>query len=168
MSNREDAMISVLFVCLGNICRSPAAEGVLRHLVEKDLPGTGIHIESCGLGDWHKGSLPDERMRQAAQNRGFTLVSRAQKIHPSFFDRFDLILVADLKVLNDLYHYAVTPAYKAKLHLITHYSPSYRDQEIPDPYYEGEAAFEHVLNMVEDSCQGLLDHLKNVPRQARL
>ncbi len=91
---------------------------------------------------------------------GFILVSRAQKIHPSIFDRFDLILVADHKVLNELYQYATTPAYKAKLKLITHYSPAYRDQEIPDPNYEGEAGFEHVLNMIEDSYQGLLDHFK--------
>lgn len=149
---------SILFVCLGNICRSPAAEGVLRHLAEKE--GVKVHIESCGLGDWHKGSLPDARMREATKNRGIILTSRAQKIEPEFFDRFDLIFVADHKVLNELYKYATTPEYKAKMHFITHFSPSFHDQEVPDPYYQGEAGFEHVLDMLEDSCQGILDYIK--------
>lgn len=153
-------MKSILFVCLGNICRSPAAEGILRHMLKDDVIGKNIHIESCGLGDWHVGKLPDDRMREAAKNRGFILASRAKKVDPSFFDRFDLILAADHKVLKELYRYAATPEAKAKLHLITHYSSCYRDEEIPDPYYQGEAGFEHVLDMIEDSCHGLIQHLK--------
>jgi protein-tyrosine phosphatase len=153
-------MVSILFVCLGNICRSPAAEGVLRHISLKDEQSLELHIESCGLGDWHAGRLPDERMREAAKKRGVILSSRAQMIRSEFFDRFDLILAADNKVLNELYRYALTPDHKAKLHYITHFSGSYKDQEIPDPYYEGEAGFEHVLDMIEDSCEGLLQHLK--------
>lgn len=154
-------MSSILFVCLGNICRSPAAEGILRHMVENDPAMKSIHIESCGLGDWHTGSLPDERMRQAANKRGITLMSRAQKVHPKFFDQFDLILAADHKVLNELYRYALTPEAKAKIHLITHYSKCYKDEEVPDPYYQGEAGFEQVLDMLEDSCEGLVEHLKS-------
>lgn len=153
-------MVSVLFVCLGNICRSPAAEGVLRHLAYKDENKIELHIESCGLGDWHTGSLPDERMRTASKNRGVVLSSRAQKFLPSFFDQFDFILVADNKILNELYRYAAKAEHKAKIHMITHFSLLYRGQEIPDPYYNGEAGFEHVLNMIEDSCEGLLQHLK--------
>ena len=151
-------MKSVLFVCLGNICRSPAAEGILKHMAQKE--NFELHIESCGLGDWHQGHLPDERMREATQNRGITLHSRAQKIQPEFFDTFDLIFVADNKVMKELYKYAVLPDHKNKLHLITHFSGSYRNEEIPDPYYEGEAAFERVLDMLEDSCSGILAHLK--------
>lgn len=152
-------MVSILFVCLGNICRSPAAEGMLRHMAQKnDLE---LHIESCGLGDWHLGRLPDERMREASKKRGIILSSRAQVFHPTFFERFDLILVADNKILNELYRYVTTPDSKAKIHFITHFSGCYKDQEIPDPYYQGEAGFEHVLNMIEDSCEGLLEHLKN-------
>lgn len=151
-------MASILFVCLGNICRSPAAEGVLRHMAQKEnLP---LHIESCGLGDWHTGKLPDERMREAAKSRGFILASRAQKVSPSFFDKFDYILAADHKVMNELYKYATTPDYKAKMHMITHYSKLYKDQEIPDPYYDGEAGFEHVLDMIEDSCEGILENIR--------
>lgn len=149
---------SILFVCLGNICRSPAAEGILRHLAQKE--GVEVHIESCGLGDWHKGNLPDERMREVLKNRGVFLTSRAQKIQPEFFNRFDLIFVADHKVLNELYKYADKPEYKAKMHFITHFSTAFYDQEVPDPYYEGEAGFENVADMLEDSCKGIITHLR--------
>jgi protein-tyrosine phosphatase len=149
---------SVLFVCLGNICRSPAAEGILRHLAHKE--GLDIHIESCGLGDWHAGNLPDERMREASKNRGYTLSSRAQIIKPEFFDSFDLIFVADQKVLKELYKYAEKPEQKAKIHFMTHFSSAFKGEEVPDPYYEGEAGFERVLDMLEDSCEGIIGHLK--------
>lgn len=157
--SKGEIMKSVLFVCLGNICRSPAAEGILRHMLKNKHNIDNIHIESCGLGDWHTGKLPDERMRETAKKRGIFLSSRAQKIEPSFFDRFDLILVADNKVMQELHRYALTPETKAKLHFMTHYSPCYRDQEIPDPYYQGEAGFEHVMDMLEDSCEGLINNI---------
>ncbi len=153
-------MVSVLFVCLGNICRSPAAEGILKHHVVNDSSGIEVHIESCGLGDWHLGNLPDPRMRDAAKNRGLILTSRAKGFHPDYFDRFDYILVADHKVLNELYGRTSKPEHKAKMHLITHYSTTYRDQEVPDPYYDGEAGFENVMDMLEDACAALLAHLK--------
>lgn len=164
MCNKELEMKpSVLFVCLGNICRSPAAEGILRHLAKNE--DIDIDIESCGLGDWHAGSLPDERMREASKNRGFLLTSRAQKIKPEFFDRFDLIFVADQKVLNELYKFAEKPEHKAKMHFITHFSTAFKGQEIPDPYYQGEAGFEQVLDMLEDSCEGILAHIKKKPHK---
>jgi len=151
---------AVLFVCLGNICRSPAAEAILRHLAENE--NVNVHIESCGLGDWHEGSLPDERMRGASKNRGFILSSRAQKIQLEFFDKFDLIFAADHKVLNELYKFADKPEHKAKMHFITHFSKAYKDLEVPDPYYGGDAGFENVLDMLEDSCEGILKHIKKV------
>lgn len=153
-------MKSILFVCLGNICRSPAAEGIFRHLVEQESMMEAFHIESCGLGDWHIGHLPDERMREAAKSRGYLLSSRAQKMDPTFFERFDLILVADHKVMKQMYHLTNEPAHKAKIQLITHFSTTYRDLEVPDPYFNGEAGFEHVMDMLEDSCQGLLTYLR--------
>lgn len=153
-------MASILFVCLGNICRSPAAEGILRHMIQQQAQDLDVHIESCGLGDWHKGRLPDERMREAAKKRGYFLTSRAQKIDSSFFDRFDLVLVADQKVLNEVYQHAKSPEHKAKIHLMTRFSTAFRDQPVPDPYYEGDAGFEHVLNMIEDACEGLVEHLR--------
>jgi protein-tyrosine phosphatase len=155
-------MTAILFVCLGNICRSPAAEEIMRSIIKENAREIkdDFRIESCGLGDWHKGHLPDERMRDAAKNRGYILASRAQEFQPVFFDDFDLILVADHKVMNELYRYAASPDYKAKIHLITHFSACFTDQDVPDPYYQGKAGFEHVLDMIEDSCTGLLDHLK--------
>lgn len=149
---------SILFVCLGNICRSPAAEGILRHLAKKE--DIDLNIESCGLGDWHEGSLPDERMRETSQKRGILLTSRAQKIQPEFFDRFDFLFVADQKIMNELYKLASKPEHKAKMHYITHFSTAFKDQEVPDPYYEGEAGFEHVMDMLEDSCKGILESIK--------
>lgn len=153
-------MVAVMFVCLGNICRSPAAEGVLRHLASKH-PDADIHIESCGIGDWHVGQLPDERMRDAAKSRGLVLASRGQQFKPEFLDKFDYILAADKAVLRDLYFHAKSPEHKAKIHLMTEFSSCYKGQEIPDPYYGGDPGFERVLDMLEDSCEGLIEQIKN-------
>lgn len=153
-------MVEILFVCLGNICRSPAAEGVLRHMAAKNPKGKNVNVKSCGLGSWHVGQLPDSRMQDVAKRRGLTLSSRAQQFRPEFFDRFDYILVADNEVMSVLYQYAATPEHKAKLHLITEFSSSYKGQEIPDPFYGNDASFELVLDMLEDSCEGLLERIR--------
>lgn len=153
-------MTAVLFVCLGNICRSPAAEAILRHQAIKDERTKELHIRSCGLGSWHLGHLPDARMQEVAKRRGINMFSRAQQFQAEFFDRFDYILAADNEVLNVLYQYAPNPEHKSKLHLITAFSSSYKGQEVPDPYYGGEAGFELVLDMLEDSCEGLLQQIK--------
>jgi len=151
-------MVSVLFVCIANSCRSPAAEGILRHLAQKE--GLELHVESCGVGDWNIGDLPNEKMREATKSRGIILSSRAKKIRPSYLDSFDFILAADKSVINELYRYAVTPEHRNKIHLITHFSSVYPDQPIPDPYYGGEAGFENVLDMIEDACHGFIKHIK--------
>ena len=151
-------MVSVLFVCLGNICRSPAAEGVLRHLAEEQGYANDLQVASCGIGDWHVGEPADYRMRSAAKSRGVTLDGKAQKFLLSFFDTFDHILVVDEKMLKDLFALA-PPSAHPKLNLITHFSPKYKDQPIPDPYYGGEAGFANVLDIIHDSCKGLLMHI---------
>ncbi len=156
MSNKSH---SILFVCLANICRSPAAQGTLLHLAKGTELEELIYVESCGLGDWHQGKLPDQRMREAAMQRGIALASRAQGIQPDFFYRFDYILAADHSVLNQLYDLASSPEHKAKIHLITKFSRSFPNEEIPDPYYEGQMSFDLVLDMLEDSCKGLLEEL---------
>lgn len=150
-------MTKVLFVCLGNICRSPAGEGMLRHLAGQN---SNLHVESCGLGDWHIGELPDKRMREAAKERGIQLTMRAQQIDPSHFDEFDYILGATQEIVGDLFFYAKTAEHKSKVHLMTAFSGTYHNQDVPDPYYKGIADFELVLDMLEDSCLGLLEEIK--------
>jgi protein-tyrosine phosphatase len=152
-------MVAVLFVCLGNICRSPAAEGILRHKHGQRSSPIELHVASCGVGDWHVGQMPVETMRQAAAKRNVVLAGRAQKFDPAFFEQFDLILAADQSVLNVLYELSKSPEHKAKIRLITDFSSSYHREEIPDPYELPEGAFELVLDMLEDACDGLIEHL---------
>lgn len=157
---------SFLFVCLGNICRSPAGEGILLNLAKNRGCLEQLHVESCGTGDWHLGRLPDARMSRAAKKRGLSLTSRAQQFKQSFFDRFDYILAADQSVLEDLKLLSRAQEDRDKIFLMSRFSQKYRDQDIPDPYYGGESGFEHVLDMLEDSCEGILDHVfENMPKQ---
>jgi len=152
-------MVSILFVCMGNICRSPAAEGILKKLADEKGIGS-LHIESCGMGDWYVGKLPDERMREAAKARGVVLSSRAKQFDRAFFESFDYILASDKEVLNSLLHHAQSSGHKAKVHLMTAFSSSFTGQDVPDPYYYGNGAFEGVLDILEDACEGLLEQIK--------
>lgn len=153
-------MISILFVCLGNICRSPAAEALLRQMNQQLEVPLELHIESAGLGSWHLGQLPHEDMREAAGDRGLSMHSRAQQFKPPFFEKFDYILAVDQSVIHQLYRYAQTPEQKAKIHLVTEFSTLYHQEEIPDPLSQGRFAFDRVLDMLEDACQGFLQHLQ--------
>jgi protein-tyrosine phosphatase len=142
---------SVMFVCLGNICRSPAAEGILRDM------SSDINVASCGLGSWHVGELPDGRMREVSKSRGIILNSRAQAFQESFFNDYDYIFAADQDVLQELKHRAVDSGYLGDVFLFTHFSKSYKGQDIPDPYYGGHENFEYVLDMLADCCRGIID-----------
>lgn len=153
-------MIKVLFVCLGNICRSPAGEGMLRHLVEKEGLAEEIIISSCGIGDWHIGSPPESRMRKAASERGIHLSSKAKPFVPNFLEEFDYIMASDDHVLEFLLKHAKNAEQKAKIHKMTAYAKAFKGEEVPDPYYEGKGAFDHVLDILEDSCTGLLEEIK--------
>jgi protein-tyrosine phosphatase len=166
-TSHNASMVSILFVCLGNICRSPAAEGVMNHLAKKITPSLELHVQSCGLGDWHKGQLPDERMRKTAKSRGIILTSRAQAFDQLFFDKFDYILAADHKVMYELHKWAKNPEHKAKIILITKFSKTYKDKEIPDPYYLDQGHFELVMDMMEEACQRLLEHLMEEKKSNR-
>lgn len=155
----EKKQTRVLFVCLGNICRSPAGEGILKHLVAQDT-SLNLFVMSCGIGDWHVGQGPDWRIREASSARGIVLNGRAQQFQKAFLDQFDYILASDHEVLRDLHRYAQTPEQKSKISLMTHYSHTYKGQEIPDPYYGGSGGFDLVLDMLQDSCEGLLEHIR--------
>ncbi len=147
----------ILFVCLGNICRSPAAEGVMKSLTN-NLP---IEIQSAGTAGYHIGELPDSRMRSHAQKRGYNLVSHAQQFNPAkHFEMFDHIIAMDENNLRDLTMMDRNKEYQHKLSLMTDYSQTMDVSEVPDPYYNGPEGFEHVLDILEDTCAGLLKHLQ--------
>jgi protein-tyrosine phosphatase len=129
-------------------------------MAQKIVPPIVVTVESCGVGNWSVGQMPDERMRLAAAERGVILASRAQQFNTTFYDKFNYILAVDDEVLNLLLQYAKRADQKAKIHLLSEYSSGYRGQGIPDPYYHGDAAFDHVLDMLEDCCYGLLNHIK--------
>jgi protein-tyrosine phosphatase len=146
----------VLFVCLGNICRSPSAEGVMRRLVREEGLEDEIEIDSAGTGGWHVGSPPDARATEAAARRGTELGGAARRFDPRRdFDRFDLILAMDAENRRDLL--ALAPDHEARSK-VRMFRPG--DLDVPDPYYGGEDGFEEVLDLVEEAARGLLDELR--------
>mgnify|MGYP000887926416 CR=1 FL=1 len=146
----------VLFVCLGNICRSPTAEGVVRHLIAQQSPPPPWEVDSAGTADYHVGSPPDPRTRRAAARRGIDLSSlRARQVSGEDFHRFDLILGMDRANLAALRRLAPADA-RARTGLFLDYAPQAAMREVPDPYYGGEEGFEIVLDLCLQAGQGLL------------
>ncbi|MFB4393065.1 MULTISPECIES: low molecular weight protein-tyrosine-phosphatase [unclassified Pseudomonas] len=149
----------VLFVCLGNICRSPTAEGVLRHQLEAAGLGEVVHVASAGTGDWHVGNAPDSRTCQAALVRGYDLShQRAQQVTAAHFAEYDLVLAMDKSNLTNLT--ALRP-YNARAELdlfLRRYGAAVH--EVPDPYYGGAEGFEQVLDLIEDACRELVVEIK--------
>jgi protein-tyrosine phosphatase len=144
---------SILFVCTGNICRSPTAEGVLRAMAVAE--GIELRIESAGIGDWHVGNPPDERTQHHAKSRGYDLsAQRARQVRPGDFTDFDLILAMDRGHLRALERMAPRGE-RHKLRLFA------AGQDVPDPYYGGAEGFERVLDLVEAACRDLLQELKS-------
>jgi protein-tyrosine phosphatase len=155
-------MTKVLFVCMGNICRSPTAEGVFRHLVQTSGLAHAIHIDSAGTHDYHVGDSPDRRAQQAAALRGYDLGSlRGRQVSAEDFEEFDFILAMDRDNLANLRRNC-PPEHAHKLSLLLDFSSLYRSREVPDPYYGGSQGFENVLDMVEDAAHGLLERIKEV------
>jgi protein-tyrosine phosphatase len=149
----------LLFVCLGNICRSPTAEGVMRSLVREAGLEDEILIDSAGTGDWHVGHAPDRRATAAAAGRGITLEGQARQITPQDFEDFDLILAMDASNLEDLR--ALAPeGTEDRIRLLRSYDPTATELDVPDPYYGGPQGFEDVLDHVELACRALLDELR--------
>ena len=152
-------MRSVLFVCLGNICRSPAGEAILQKIARDRSLSESVHIESSGMGAWHIGELADVRMRECANRRGLSLESRAQQFERGDFEKFDYILAADRVIFQDLMDLAVVKSKKDKVYIMTHYSRKYAGEDIPDPYFGEGEGFDLALDILEDSCEGLINHL---------
>jgi len=149
-------MVAVLFVCLGNICRSPAGEAILRHMTANHPKHKDIIVKSCGTGDWHLGHAPDARMCEAALQRGIVINNKAKPFELEFFKDFDYILAADFEILKHLTRLAPSVEDQKKIYLMTHFSAKHQGKEVPDPYYLGGPAFDLVLDILEDSCEGLL------------
>ncbi|GMG98466.1 hypothetical protein Nepgr_000306 [Nepenthes gracilis] len=163
----ETKPFSVLFVCLGNICRSPAAEGVFRDLVKKKGLDSKFNIDSAGTIDYHEGNLADPRMRSAAKKRGIEITSISRPIVPSDFIDFDVILAMDKQNRGDILEAfdrwkerdnLPAEAYK-KVKLMCSYCKKHNEVEVPDPYYGGSQGFEKVLDLLEDACESLLDSI---------
>ena len=151
----------ILFVCLGNICRSPAAEGIFKQKIkDRDLENLFV-VDSAGTGGWHVGNLADRRMREAALSRGIELTSRSRKIDDNDLYEFDHILVMDKDNLNAVKSLIKDHNYpiNSKIKLILSYSKKSQLDEVPDPYYGGQNGFENVLDLLDDAIDELIDSL---------
>ena len=153
--------VSVCFVCLGNICRSPTAEGVFAHLVTQAGLQDRIRIDSAGTGAWHRGERADKRARTEAGKHGIELTSVARQLVAGDFDRHDLLIVMDETNRAELEQLAPTPEARDKIKLLRAFDPlAPDDAEVPDPYYGGFDGFAHVFSICKSSCEGLLDHIR--------
>jgi protein-tyrosine phosphatase len=155
------ATARVLFVCMGNICRSPTAEGVMRGLVAEAGLSDRIAIDSAGTGGWHAGAAPDARATSAAAGRGIRLTGAARQVRLADFDDFDLLVALDADNARDLRRLAPDDASAAKVRLLREFDRAAGDDlDVPDPYYGASDGFGHVLDLVEAACRGLLDELR--------
>src|SRR5579872_2602289 len=153
-------MMRILFVCMGNICRSPTAEGVLRRLWREEAARLPLEVDSAGTHGYHIGEPPDPRSQAAARRRGLDISGlRARRVTAEDLERFDLVLVMDEDNRRDLL--ALAPSrYRAEVRLFLDFAPEQDLREMPDPYYGGDAGFEQVLDLAEEAARGLLDELR--------
>ena len=154
-------MKRILFVCLGNICRSPAAQGVMEALVNKAGVSDKIFCDSAGTSGWHDGETADERMRSHAKDRGYELTSRSRPLQIHDFLQFDWIITMDDKNRRDLLRMDPEKLFQQKVKGMTDFCKEHFEREVPDPYYLEADGFEHVLDMLEDGCACLLDFVLN-------
>jgi protein-tyrosine phosphatase len=150
----------LLFVCLGNICRSPAAENIMNHLIEQKNLSDRIICDSAGTGGYHIGSSPDQRMTAAAASRlGIKLHGQARQLQKSDLENFDLILAMDRENYQDILYLDPSGRYRHKVHLMCNFCSRHSTKEVPDPYYGGSAGFNRVIDILLDACDGLLQHV---------
>lgn len=149
---------SVLFVCLGNICRSPSGEAVLKTKLTDAGLDKEVFVDSAGTSGYHEGDIADERMQSHAVKRGFNLTSISRQIRPADYDRFDYIIAMDRNNYQNLMNKAYTPEHKQKISMMTDFSQTHSG-DVPDPYYGGSQGFEDVLDILEDSVDGLIREL---------
>lgn len=153
-------MKKILFVCLGNICRSPMAEEVFRQYAKNQFDEFDWFIDSAGIGSWHAGELPDHRMRKAAEQHGYNLTMRARQVRSDDFNKFDYIVAMDRENIQDLRRIAQSKRQADKILSMADYLREHPGQEtIPDPYYGVERDFHFVIELLEDAVKGLYSHL---------
>ncbi len=158
--------MKILFVCLGNICRSPTAEIVLREIAAREAPELALQVESAGTADYHVGHPPDQRTQAAARRRGYEMSSlRARLLEPRDFSRFDLILAMDRSNLDTL-RLRAPAMVRERIRLFMEFAPGTGRAEVPDPYYGDANGFEEVLDLVEVAARGLLQHLRRAQQAA--
>lgn len=154
--------VRVLFVCLGNICRSPTAEVIVRDRLARSGLTESVAVDSAGTGSWHVGKSPDPRAQEAASGRGYSMEGlRARQVHPDDFHRFDYVLAMDSDNLADLELLRDDEGGAAELALFLDFDPGGRNRDVPDPYYGGDQGFAHVLDLVESAADGLIEHLRD-------
>ncbi len=149
------SQVRILFVCLGNICRSPMAEALLRHHA-KARGLEDIHIDSAGIGGWHAGQSPDSRMVSTAREHGVLLEGSARKLTPEDLESFDLILCSDAEILDQVKAVGASPA---RIELMLDYHPELCGENVPDPYYGGDDGFDRVYKMLDEASRGILDQI---------
>jgi protein-tyrosine phosphatase len=155
--------VRLLFVCLGNICRSPTAEGVMRSLVREAGLEDTIELDSAGTGGWHVGSAPDERATAVAGSRGIALEGAARQVTAADFLEFDLLIAMDRSNLGDLRRLAADDEQRGRVRLLREFDPASAqdgDLDVPDPYYGSPGGFEEVLDLVHAACEGLLGQIR--------
>ncbi|MBW4649832.1 MAG: low molecular weight phosphotyrosine protein phosphatase [Kastovskya adunca ATA6-11-RM4] len=155
----------LLFVCLGNICRSPSAENIMNHLIEQAGLSQSIVCDSAGTGGYHIGASPDQRMTAAAKRRNIFLRGKARQFQTSDFEDFDLILAMDRENYTDILSLDPTGRYQDKVRLMCEFASHHNAQEVPDPYYGGAEGFDQVISLLLDACEGLL---KQIVKQEQL
>lgn len=163
MNSTNPKKTRILFVCLGNICRSPAAEGIFRQIVEEQNASERFEIDSAGTGGYHIGELPDRRMRVHARNRGIDLTHRCRQVSVEDFENFDLIIGMDSSNLYNLRQMAPSVEAARKIHSMAEFfTPGARYDHVPDPYYEGSEGFELVLDLLDDGCRNLFNRYARI------
>ena len=158
---KKDKTVKVLFVCMGNICRSPSAEAVMNAYIKKAELSNKIICDSAGTISYHAGEPADARMQHHAKKRGYRLTSISRPIHKNDLEEFNYIIAMDEENMTDIKSMGLKNGQATKLSLITDFCSNENPGFVPDPYYGGDSGFENVLDLLEDACEGLLKHIKN-------
>lgn len=153
-------MVKILFVCMGNICRSPSGEAVMNKLVKRAGLENEIECDSAGTIAYHEGEPADARMKRHAISRGYRLTSISRRFKEIDFENFDYIIAMDESNYNDLHSFDYSKKYENKIFMMTDFTKNGNYREVPDPYYSGPEGFELVLDILEDACAGLLEEIK--------